>query len=197
MTTRDVTDVAAGPLVLVVGASGVGKDTLMDGAKRVLSAAGMGARFHFPKRAIARPAHPSEDFVSVPVSAFASAGAEHNFALRWSAHGTQYGVPASIRTDLARGDGVVVNVSRTIVAQAKLRFSNVVVVVVTCAPEIRAQRLAERGRETASEIEARIARTVDDFDPELVDHTIDNSGRADDAIADLTEILRGCLDTDR
>ena len=183
-----------GALVLVVGPSGAGKDTLIEGARRVLDTSSAASRFQFPRRAIDRPAHASEDFISVPSSAFETEQATSDFALYWSAHGTHYGVPASIKSHLASGGIVIVNISRTVVARARELFPNVRVIAITCPPEIRARRLAQRGRETASEITARVERTVSDLNPALVDHTIENSGPPEQGIAQLVEILRQLAD---
>ena len=178
-----------GTLVLIVGPSGAGKDTLIDGARRIVLSPDARSPFYFPRRAIDRAAHASEDFIPVPSSAFEDSPTGPAFALQWSAHGTRYGIPISIVPHLASGGVVVVNVSRTVVEKARATFARVVVVNVTCPPEIRARRLAERGRETDREIGARMARTISGFDPALVDYVIDNSGAPEEGIAKLVEIL--------
>jgi ribose 1,5-bisphosphokinase len=182
-----------GALVLIVGPSGAGKDTVIDGAKRAFETTGELARVLFPKRSIDRPSHPSEDFVSVPSHVFDSPQVDDAFALHWSAHGTRYGIPASIRETIAEGGVAVVNVSRTVIPAARAAFSRVVVIAITCPPDVRAQRLAERARETRSEIASRVARTVPDFDPAQVDHVIDNSGAPEQAIDALVNILRAVV----
>ena len=61
--------------------------------------------------------------------------------------------------DLAIGVVVVVNVSRGVIADAAERFP-ARVVEITASPEILAQRLGARGRETADDIARRLARDV-------------------------------------
>ena len=48
----------AGSFVVVVGASGVGKDTLIEGAMKILAPTG---RYVQARRTITRPAGPGED----------------------------------------------------------------------------------------------------------------------------------------
>jgi len=140
-------------LVLVVGPSGAGKDTLLNAARRALAG---DARFRFVRRVITRPAESGgEDHEAVTEAQFVA----RNFALHWQAHGLRYGIPADIATDLASGVVVVANVSRAVVAEAATRF-HVKVVEVTAPPRILAERLAMRGRETAADIAARLARSV-------------------------------------
>ncbi len=140
-------------LVLVIGASGAGKDTLLDMARTALAG---DARFRFVRRVITRPAKAGgEDHEPVSVAEFAM----REFALSWEAHGLHYGIPADVVSDIARGVVVVANVSRSIIAEAAGRFP-VRVIEVTAPDELLAARLAARGRETAGDIANRLARRI-------------------------------------
>ncbi len=96
-----------GRLVFVVGASGVGKDTLMMGARAALANAD-GVRF--VRRVITRTPDPgAEDHDSLTPEAFAAAHAAGAFALTWHAHGLDYGLPARLDADLAHGLTMIAN----------------------------------------------------------------------------------------
>ena len=140
-------------LVLVVGPSGAGKDTVLGMARLALAG---DARFRFVRRVITRPADAGgEDHEAVSDVDFA----ERAFALQWRAHGLRYGIPQDVVDDLARGTVVVANVSRGVIAAAAERFP-VRVIEVTAPPAILAQRLAARGRETVEDVAKRLARDV-------------------------------------
>ncbi len=178
---------APGALVLVLGPSGVGKDALIGGAREALYA---DARYVFPDRIVTRPPHATESHGSMSVDAFRRAAHEGRFALAWEAHGLCYGVPASVDHALREGRVVIVNGSRTIVGAARRRYARVALVVVDCPVEIRAARIAARGRETESEIAARLNRDVATFDPAEADVRIDNSGPLEDGVRALVEALQ-------
>jgi ribose 1,5-bisphosphokinase len=140
-------------LVLVVGPSGAGKDTMLDAAREALAA---DARFRFVRRVITRPAEAGgEAHEAVTDAEFAA----RDFALQWQAHGLRYGIPIDITHDLAQRRVVVANVSRTIIADAAQRFK-LRVIEVTAPPEVLAQRLASRGRELAADVAERLSRSV-------------------------------------
>ena len=144
---------ARGTLHLVVGPSGAGKDTLIDAARAARP------DILFPTRVITRPADAGgEAHEALDEAGFEVRAARGDFALWWRAHGLGYGVPASIGPALAAGRHVMVNVSRGVVAEARTRFAPIRVLVVTASPDALAARLAGRGRETASDIAARLAR---------------------------------------
>ena len=140
-------------LVLVVGPSGAGKDTLLNLTRTALAG---DERFRFARRVITRPAEAGgEDHEPISVAEFAA----RNFALSWEAHGLHYGIPADVADDIARGVVVVANVSRSIIAEAAARFP-VRVIEVTAPREVLAARLAARGRETAMDVANRLARRI-------------------------------------
>ncbi len=137
-------------LVLVVGPSGAGKDTLLDAAKQVLAD---DRRFRFVRRVVTRAADAGgEAHEPLTEAEFV----KRDFALQWQAHGLRYGIPADAISD---GSVTVANVSRTIIFEAAKRFP-VRVIEVTASQDVRTSRLVARGREDAAEIAARLARSV-------------------------------------
>jgi ribose 1,5-bisphosphokinase len=164
-------------LVLIVGPSGAGKDTLLNAARRQLAGE---TRVRFARRDVTRPASAEEDNREITQAEFAATRDSGGYALWWEAHGLCYG----IRTEeCANADIVVASVSRAVIAEAAARFP-VRVIEITASPEVLAQRLAGRGREGASEIAARLARQVPI--PSGIDCvTIVNDGAVEDAAAKL------------
>ena len=173
-------------LVLVVGPSGAGKDTLINAAKVALSE---DARFVFPRRVVTRQAVAAlEDHDSVTPEEFALRQANGAYALSWEAHGLRYGLPATIRDDIAAARVVVMNGSRAMVAAARQTFPGTVVILVEASPEVRAQRLAGRGRETAAEVAERLRREVPADIPNAI--RVDNSGAVATGISRFLAALR-------
>jgi phosphonate metabolism protein PhnN/1,5-bisphosphokinase (PRPP-forming) len=147
---------ASGTLVLVVGPSGSGKDTLIAGARTALKG---DTRFVFPRRAITRPqVIGAEDNETMAPGAFAAAMAVGAFALAWRAHGFSYGIPTSIEAALRHGRHVIINVSRSVISEARQRYQPLRIVELWAPPEVLAERLVARGRETGVEIDQRLGR---------------------------------------
>jgi phosphonate metabolism protein PhnN/1,5-bisphosphokinase (PRPP-forming) len=175
-----------GRLILVVGPSGVGKDTLIDGARVALA----GQPVVFPRREITRPTDAGgEDHVAVDEATFEARERNGGYALSWRAHGLAYGVPAAITEDLAAGRRVVANVSRAVIPEARERFPGLTVVAISASPAALAERLASRGRETPGEIAGRIARaqavTVEGAD--VIE--VFNDGEVAEGVAALVEAI--------
>lgn len=179
--------IGPGALVLVVGPSGAGKDALIAGAREELDG---DPRFSFPERVVTRPAHAAEDHATLSDAAFVEMAQRGGFALTWQAHGLRYGVPASIDEAISKGCTAVVNVSRTICGEAHRRYERAYVLLIDCPVEVRAARLASRGREEAGAVQARIDRSVTEFDPASVDARIDNAGTLEDGVRQLVAALR-------
>jgi len=176
-----------GRLILVVGPSGAGKDSLIEGARAALAGH---PRFVFPRRIITRPSDPgSEDHATLSEAEFERQRAAGLFFLHWDAHGLRYALPGSIADDLAAGRTVIANVSRAVIAAAREKHAATTVVVVTAPPEVLARRLAARGREDAADVEARLARAADQpSGPGVV--TVMNDTTLDSAVARFLEVLK-------
>ena len=172
-------------LVLVVGASGAGKDTLIDAARRVLEGDG---RFRFVRRVVTRPVIAGgEKHESVSDAEFDRRAEAGHLALQWRAHGLRYGLPGSIAADLKAGRVVVANVSRATIPQLAQRF-RVHVVEITAPASLRAERLAERGREDADDLARRFARAI--VLPLPVERdSISNTGTVEQGAARLVAVL--------
>ncbi|NKE47004.1 phosphonate metabolism protein/1,5-bisphosphokinase (PRPP-forming) PhnN [Roseomonas frigidaquae] len=142
-------------LVPVVGPSGAGKDTLMDAARARLA---RDPRFVFARRHITRPAEAGgEDHLPLSVTEFRRMQQEGGFALWWEAHGLLYGIPSAMEVALEGGRVVVANLSRTVLAEAASRYP-MRILNITAPYHVLAARLAARGRESAADIESRLAR---------------------------------------
>jgi ribose 1,5-bisphosphokinase len=179
--------IGPGKLVLVVGPSGAGKDTLMTIARANCLD---DANIVFPRRAVTRVPSSAEDHDTLSDQAFEAAVAAGAFAFWWAAHGLKYGIPAGIDGDIRLGKTVVCNVSRTIVGSVRGRYARCVVILVTAPREILAARLAARERASDGEISQRIQRTTvadAELDPDL---TIENIELPQQGGQKLSVILR-------
>jgi phosphonate metabolism protein PhnN/1,5-bisphosphokinase (PRPP-forming) len=177
----------AGCFVLVVGPSGAGKDTLLAGAAERLSG---DARFFFPHRLITRQALPeAEAHGTISRAEFDRMVKTGDFALAWEAHGLGYVIPKAVAEAVATGRFAVCNASRKAVPGAIARFPGTHVIHVDAIQIIRATRLAARGRETAEEIEQRLAREVPRLPASVPVTVVDNSGALEDGVAALVTAL--------
>jgi ribose 1,5-bisphosphokinase len=172
-----------GRLIAIVGASGVGKDSVM----AALVAAD--PRLTLARRVITRaPDSGGEDFTATDPASFATMAASGAFALHWRAHGLLYGIPAHINETLDAGHDVLVNLSRDVLPQAQAAF-DCLVIHLTADRAVLAQRLAQRGRETADDIAARLSRADAALPQGLRAITIDNSGALDTTVQRILTLL--------
>jgi ribose 1,5-bisphosphokinase len=180
-----------GVFVAVVGPSGAGKDTVIGYARALFAG---NARLEFVRRVITRPSDAeSEDHDTLADAAFVEAEADGAFAISWEAHGLRYGIPAEVDRSVGNGRVAVVNVSRAIIPALRDRYANLAVVEITASPEILAERLAMRGRESRGEVLARLARSANVAlsGPGVV--SIDNSGPREVAGERFADVLREAL----
>jgi ribose 1,5-bisphosphokinase len=135
--------IGPGRLVLVVGPSGAGKDTLL----RLAQAACVDDHdIVFPRRIVTRESSADEDNMAMSPDEFRRAGEHGDFAVSWDAHGHSYALPIEINDDIRAGRAIVANVSRTVIGSLRQAYANVVVVAITAPPDVLALRLAARAR---------------------------------------------------
>lgn len=178
--------IGPGRLVLVVGPSGAGKDTLLRLAQ---AACADDHDIVFPRRVVTRASSADEDNIALSPDEFARARDHGDFAVHWDAHGHSYALPLEINDDIRAGRAVVVNVSRTVIAALRGTYANVVVVAITAPPDVLAQRLAARARHSDGNIADRLVRSVDDASANA-DVTILNAGSADYHSRHLLRVIR-------
>ena len=177
--------IGPGKLVLVVGPSGAGKDTLLRLAQ---AACADDPSIVFVRRVVTREASDAEDNEQVSLEGFRDAQARGAFAVHWEAHGHAYGLPRSIEDDIRAGRTVVANVSRTVLSALRHAYANVLVISITAPADVLAERLAMRKRSSDGNIAQRLARTVQDSEP---DATIVNVSSAEYHARQLLRIIRG------
>jgi ribose 1,5-bisphosphokinase len=179
--------IGPGRLILVVGPSGAGKDTLLSLAR---AACAEDRNVVFARRVITRPSSAAEDNEEVSAEAFSEALARGDFAMHWEAHGHCYALPRAVDDELRAGRTVVANASRTVVAAVRSTYANVVVISITAPRDVLDARLAMRGRVSDGKIEHRLGRTVDETSS-APDFTIVNVGSVDYHGRQLARIIRG------
>lgn len=184
----DIPPAAIGPgrLVLVVGPSGAGKDTLIGLAR---AACAGDVHMVFPRRVVTREATAFEDNAQVSFEAFREARNNGEFAVHWEAHGHGYALPRAIDDELRAGRTVVANVSRTVIEATRRVYADVMVVSITAPAEVLSQRLAARARSSDGQIADRLNRAVDNA-AAAPDVTISNVGSAEHHAQELLRIIR-------
>ena len=178
----------SGILVLVVGPSGAGKDSVLNGARTAFAD---DERFVFVQRTITRESGAGfEDNVEASPGTFAAAKAAGAFALFWRAHDLDYGIPVSIEDDLRAQRCVIANVSRSVIELARARYAGTRVVNITAPLAVLARRIALRGREDAVTIEKRLARAGYPFPTSEDIVHLKNTGTVEEAVDRFTQMLR-------
>ncbi|MEM5433235.1 phosphonate metabolism protein/1,5-bisphosphokinase (PRPP-forming) PhnN [Cupriavidus oxalaticus] len=175
-----------GTFFFVVGPSGAGKDSLMDGARAVLE-----DNYVFARRVITRPdGSGGEAHEGVSEAEFARRQRSGEFLVTWDAHDLRYGLPQSLMSELERGRNVVANGSRAVIAELARRLPRFVVVLVTAPRDVLAQRIAARGRESGDQVARRVARAGAALPPDVPCITVSNDSTLEVGMARFIEALR-------
>jgi len=177
--------VGPGRLVLIVGPSGAGKDTLIAGAK---VACATNPAIVFPRRVVTRAASGAEDHDTLDDANFDRGVEDGAFAFWWEAHGHKYGIPSTADHHIRAGRIVVSNVSRGIVDDMREKYARVDAVLVTAPADVLASRLSRRSRQTDRSVTERITRN-DAFSLFRADYVIETTGAPETAVQQLLGII--------
>lgn len=174
-------------LFYVIGASGAGKDTLMNYARNHINGF---ERVIFAHRYITRPPFTgNENHVHLTVEEFLLRMNAGLFALSWESHGQHYGIGLEINMWMEKDFNVIVNGSRQYLPIAQQLYPDMKVILIDANPEIIIERLTSRGRENALDIEKRMARTAE-IDADLKNCIkIQNNGSVDEAGKKLLNMI--------
>ena len=167
-----------GYLILVIGNSGSGKDSIIKGAIRKNQVLNL----YTPKRYITRKPSEDEQNFFITDEEFQKKSIQKEFALEWEIYDLKYGIPIEIDDWLQKGYHVIINVSRTVVEEAKQKYKNCKVIFVEVSFHIILKRLQKRGREDKAGLKERTDRAKQNVKYPNADFNIDNSGSLESAV---------------
>ena len=180
----------AGRLVYVMGPSGGGKDTVLQGVAGLL-----GSAAYLAPRVVTRPESATEaNAQCVSEAEFEQLESCGALAMSWRANGHAYGIRSNIDDMLGKGLDVLVNGSRDYLPVACKRYPQLLPVLLDVPAPLLKKRLQTRGRENALQIRQRLARNAQFA---AMDNThilrpiirIDNSGTIENALRALHSSL--------
>lgn len=143
-------------LIFIVGASGVGKDTLLHYARRHINGS---LPLVFAHRYITRPvSEDGENHIALSTEEFLLRREKDLFSLDWEGNGLYYGIGKEIDGWMEKGLAVVVNGSRGYLETARRRYPDMIPILIEADPDVILRRLEARGREAAADIDSRFKR---------------------------------------
>jgi thymidine phosphorylase len=149
-----------GAFIYVVGPSGAGKDSLIDGARAALPA----DQFIFARRIITRPTGSiGEVHEACTQAEFAKKKAQNEFLVSWEAHDLSYALPAALLLNQRLGQHVIANGSRNLLSELAAKVSPFFVIEVSAPAAMLQARLQARGRESAQGVAQRLHRSVNPY----------------------------------
>lgn len=143
-------------LIVVVGPSGAGKDSVLRAWRERLAAAL--APVHFAQRVVTRPRDGSEAHEPVDEGEFARLRDAGELTTWWQANGLQYGLRREQFAPLAQGRWVVMNGSRMHLPVLRTQAPQLRAIEITADDSVRAERLVQRAREDEAAVRRRLRR---------------------------------------
>ena len=149
----------SGRLVVVVGPSGAGKDSILNAAKTHFE---QNTRVEFVRRIITRECDPATEIHdSVTEQQFIEQQGQGKFAVCWQANGLHYGLPAAIHHKIDQGQLLIANGSRAAIDDIRSKFDKLTVVHIIANVDALAKRLERRNRESREQIKNRLQRSLE------------------------------------
>lgn len=148
-----------GRLLVVVGPSGAGKDSLLAWLREHMPAS---QPVHWVRRTITRPAQAGgEAHEGLSEAEFETVLQTGGFALHWHANGLRYGIRHEELKPLQHRQWIFLNGSRAHLDACALAYPGMTVLHITADVRVLRERLRGRGREDEAAMEARLLRAVD------------------------------------
>ncbi|RXI37569.1 hypothetical protein CRU99_11775 [Malaciobacter mytili] len=137
-------------IILIVGPSGVGKDTLLKNIKNKIKA-------NFVKRYITRVPDENESNYFLQEEAFKILEKNNFFISTWNAHNNFYGIA---KNSILEGLNII-SISRAKIKDFEKQYQKVYTINITLNKNDLKQRLEKRARESIEEIEKRLSRSYE------------------------------------
>ncbi len=173
-------------LILIVGPSGSGKDTLIRACREYFRD---WKRVNFCKRYITRPPDENEDNFYVCKRGFEVLKREGFFGIFWEAYNYMYGIPFY---EIKSGHCNFISVSRSVIKDVEKRYSRVITLCIQADKNEVKKRLFQRKREPEDIIERRLRR----YDVEIqASHKITfiNQGDIEDRKKEFISLCKGLI----
>ena len=181
-----------GRLFVISGPSGVGKDSVIDGLKK------LGRPYHFTVTATTRRIRPGEthgiDYIFLSRDDFRHM-IENDDLLEWAeVYGNLYGVPKSQVNDaLNRGQDVIMKIDVQGAATVKRLYPDAVLIFLE-PPSMTSleERLRNRNTESDTEFQTKLTTAFQEMnEASWFDHRLINrDGHLEDAVASIDRIIR-------
>ncbi|MBP6117382.1 MAG: AAA family ATPase [Neisseriaceae bacterium] len=171
----------------VMGPSGSGKDTLIQRLQSQL-----GSAVSVPPRYIDRPyqAGQLEQHYALSSAVFSEFQDKACFSLSWAANQHRYGYDRQWLDDVAQGKLVLLNGSRAHWPQAQQQYPQLLPIMLSLPEAEQKNRLQQRGREDATAIAARLARSATLTDAGIAAECVLNAAQSPEAVlADCLQLL--------
>ncbi len=146
----------SGKLFYVMGASGSGKDSLLDAVVDQLADQVTVVRRHITRADGAG----GERHIAVSQEDFLRMLAAGEFCMHWQAHGLYYGISRQMLESLRQNKTLMMNGSREYLPEARKVVPWLKPVLVQVSAEVQESRLRTRGREDKKELAGRLQRRV-------------------------------------
>lgn len=176
-----------GTVFVIVGPSGSGKDTLLNWLRAELQDR---SEILFVRRIVTRPSDKGhEDHDTMELAKFLSAKEAGEFATVWQAHDLHYAIPASAKDHVDQGGLAILNGARRALDQLEAAFTRLQIIHLDVDPSILAGRLANRGRNSDTNLSARLAQQTLDFQAKTPIIHVANNGPVEEAGRHIVELI--------
>lgn len=168
-------------VILIVGASGVGKDTLLKNIKEKKN-------INFIKRYITREPDNNEHNYYIDDEAFEQLKRDDFFISTWEAHANKYAIAKNQIIDGLN----IISISRGAIQDFENYFENVITIEITLPREILYQRLQNRGRENEQQIQSRLNRAYNTIEAKKLIQ-FDNSSPIKESTTNFINLLENIV----